>query len=227
MRNRGQRPLARAAATGGVTYLAGALLASLWVGAQPAGSLTDVPVRVREFAPVSTLTDPTLAGLVGEVSRPTLAAWVYANAHLVRVVEWSYPTTGAVVPNLVLTGSPGRLVLLAVPPAVLASAGGFLARNETPGTVDDLPLLRLSLPAGAVRGMAVWVGYLPAAVIAAFATSAPTSHPSLAPFAPGLVGAVVLMGVAYPLAFGGLGGWLATRLRSARASATNEPGPAS
>ena len=217
MRAHGQWPLVRAAVGGVAASVAGYLVAFLWVGGGFAGAVRGVPVRVRSFATASTVPDPTLLELVGAVPRTTLAAWVHANAHLVRVVEWSYPTTGATVPNLLLAGEPGRLLLFAVPPALLGLAGAILARGTTPGTYDELPLVRLALPAGAVRGTAVWVGYLPAAVLAAFVASAPTSNPSLAPFAPGLVGTVVLMGFVYPLVFGGLGGWLATRVVAARA----------
>jgi hypothetical protein len=51
-------------------------------------------------------------------------------------------------------------------------------------------------------------------VLGAFLFSAPTNHAALAPFAPSLVGAVVLAGIVYPLVFGGLGGWLEVRYRS-------------
>lgn len=220
----------RAAALGVVAYLAGYLLAYGWLGRTAAGLAADVSVSVRAGAPgLSPVVERTLASLVGtEIAPWTWAGWLWSNAHFVRVVEWSYPTSTVAVPNLLVAGDATWLVLFGVPPLLLAVAGANAARREPAGTVDELPVLRLRLPAGAVRGMGVWVGYLPATVLGAFLFSTPTAHAALAPLAPGLVTTFVLAGLLYPLVFGGLGGWLGTRLRARadRASA-DEPSPAS
>lgn len=220
----------RAATLGVAAYLAGFLFTQTWLGRTAAGVVNDVPVSVRAGAPgLSPTVEPTLLSLVGgDVPVTTWAGWLWSNAHLVRVVEWSYPTSTVAVPNLLVAGDPRWLGLFAVPPLLLAVAGALAARREQAGTVAELPVLRLTLPAGAVRGMGLWVGYLPAAVLGAFLFSTPTSHAALAPLAPGLVGSVVIAGLLYPLAFGGLGGWLGTWLRSrADRSAADEASPIS
>lgn len=223
----GRFQIGRAAALGAAAFLVGYLTTYAWLGGRVAGLAAEVPVRVRAAAPgLGTVAERTLASLVGtDVPATTLAGWLWLNAHFVGVVEWSYPTSTVAVPNLLFAGDASWLVLFTVPPVLLAVAGALAAHGESAGTVAELPVLRLTLPAGAVRGMGVWVGYLPATVLGAFLFSAPTSHASLAPFAPSLVGAVVIAGFAYPLAFGGLGGWLGTRLRSrADRSTADEPG---
>lgn len=206
----------RTAALGTAAYLVGVLLTYAWLGRTASALAADVTVEVRAAAPGrGAVAEQPLSSLVGpEVDPATWAGWLWSNAHFVGVVEWSYPTSTVGVPNLVFVGDATWLVLFAAPPLLLAAAGALAAHGESAGTVAELPVLRLTLPAGAVRGMGVWVGYLPASVLGAFLFSTPTSHASLAPFAPSLVGAFVIAGGLYPLAFGGLGGWLGSRLRS-------------
>lgn len=220
----------RAAALGIAASLAGYLVTFVWLGRTAAGLAADVSISVRAGAPgLSPVVDRTLASLVGTEVAPWIwTGWLWSNAHFVRVVEWSYPTSTVAVPNLLVAGDATWLALFAVPPLLLAVAGGIAARHETAGTVAELPVLRLRLPAGAVRGMGVWVGYLPAAVLGAFLVSTPTTHAALAPLAPGLASTFVLAGLLYPLAFGGLGGWLGTRLRARSDPASaGEPNPRS
>lgn len=220
----------RAAALGAAAYLVGVLLTDAWLGQTASAVAADVTVEVRAAAPGrGAVAEQPLASLVGpDIDPATWAGWLWSNAHFVGVVEWSYPTSTVAAPNLLFAGDASWLVLFAVPPVLLAVAGALAARGESADTVAELPVLRLKLPAGAVRGMGVWVGYLPATVLGAFLFSVPTSHAALAPFAPSLVGAVLIAGLAYPLAFGGLGGWLGPRLRSrADRSTADEPGAAS
>lgn len=206
----------RAAGLGAAAFLVGYLTTYAWLGGRGAGLAADVTVRVRAGAPgPGTVAERTLASLVGpDVPVTTWAGWLWSNAHFVRVVEWSYPTSTVAVPNLLFAGDASWVALFAVPPVLLAVASALAAHGESAGTVAELPVLRLTLPAGAVRGMGVWVGYLPATVLGAFLFSTPTSDASLAPFAPSLVGAFVVAGVLYPLVFGGLGGWLGVRFQS-------------
>lgn len=229
MRSIGRRfQVGWAAALGVAAYLAGYLVTYAWLGRTAAGLTADVPVSVRAGAPgLSPVVERTLASLVGtEMAPSTWAGWLWSNAHFVRVVEWSYPTSTVAVPNLLIAGEATWLALFAVPPLLLAVGGALAARREQAGTVAELPVLRLTLPAGAVRGMGLWVGYLPAAVLGAFLFSTPTAHAALAPLAPGLVSTFIIAGLLYPLAFGGLGGWLGTRLRAER-SPVDETSPAS
>lgn len=205
----------QAAALGVAAYLAGYFVTFSWLGRTAGGLAADVSVSVRAGAPgLNPVVERTLASLVGaEIAPSTWAGWLWSNAHFVRVVEWSYPTSTVGVPNLLVAGDASWLALFAVPPLFLAVAGALAARRESAGTVAELPVIRLTLPAGAVRGMGLWVGYLPSVVLASFRFSMPTAHAALAPLAPGLVGTVVVAGFLYPLGFGGLGGWLGTWLR--------------
>lgn len=220
----------RAATLGAAAYLAGYLVTYVWLGDRVPGLAAEVPVRVRAAAPgLGTVAERTLASLVGtDVPATTWAGWLWSNAHFVGIVEWSYPTSTVAVPNLLFAGDASWLVLFAVPPVFLVVAGALSAQGESAGTVAQLPVVRLTLPAGAVRGMGIWVGYLPAAILGGFLFSAPTSHAALAPFAPSLAGSFVITGLLYSLAFGSLGGWLGTRLRGrANRSAADESSPAS
>lgn len=183
---------------------------------------SEATVRVRADAPDRTASEAILATFVGtDVARSTWAGWLWSNAHFVRVVEWSYPTSTVTVRNLLFAGDSSWLVLFAVPPVFLIVAGALAARRAPVGTVAELPAFRIKLPAAAVRGMGVWVGYLPLTVLGTFLFSVPTDHATLAPFAPSLVGAIVIAGFAYPVIFGGIGGWLGAqrRSRSGRAEA--------
>lgn len=220
----------RAAGLGAAAYLVGFLLTYAWLGRSASAVAADVTVKVRAAAPGrGAVAEQPLSSLVGaDIDPATWAGWLWSNAHFVGVVEWSYPTSTVAVPNLLFAGDASWLVLFAVPPVLLAAAGALAARGESADTVAELPVLRLRLPAGAVRGMGVWVGYLPISVLGAFGFSTPTAHAGLAPFAPSLVGAFVIAGLGYPLAFGGLGGWLGPRLRSRDdRSPADEPSAAS
>lgn len=210
-----QFPIARAALSGATAYLCGYLLTYIWLGSEAAGLVTGVTVRVRPGGPGGMTTEPSLASLTGSPLDPvTWAGWLWANAHFVPIVEWSYPASDVTVPNLVLAGNPSWLGLVLLPPVLLMAAGGIAARRSQHGHVATLPVLRVQLPAGLVRGMAVWIGYLPATVFAAFLFSSPTTNDALSPFAPSLVGAFALAGMAYPIVFGGLGGWWGAWLRA-------------
>lgn len=65
--------------------------------------------------------------------------------------------------------------------------------------------------------MMIIVGYLPLAVLGAviFAISEPMGYRGISP---SLLWSILLMGIGYPLLFGGLGGWLATKDFFARAA---------
>lgn len=209
----GRYAVARDAAWGVAAYLAGYLLTYGWLGGRAASIATEVPVRIRMGEPGSFVGDSSLATLVGGGLEPSAwAGWLLYNAHFVEVVEWSYPLSDVAVPNLLLAGGGTLPVLFALPPVALALAGALAARNVRPDTVAEFPVLRVALPAGVVRGMGVTPGYLPLAVVGAFLFSVPTANESLAPFAPGLLASALVVGLLYPLVFGGFGGWLGARV---------------
>jgi hypothetical protein len=128
-----------------------------WLGERVASLAAGVTVGVRAAAPGrSAVAERPLTSLVGtDVDLTTWAGWLRSNAHFVGVVEWSYPTSPVAVPNLLFAGDASWLIRFAVPPTFLAVAGALAARDESAGTVTELPLLRLKLPACAVRGMGI------------------------------------------------------------------------
>ncbi|WP_231554255.1 hypothetical protein [Halobellus rufus] len=102
---------------------------------------------------------------------------------------------GSTAVNLISRGDAFPSALFVVPPLVLVIAGALVAvagRSESP----------LS---GAVAGASVALGYLPLAVAGAFAFSISVGDSSAGPT---LVTAILLAGLVYPLAFGGVGGAL-------------------
>jgi hypothetical protein len=115
--------------------------------------------------------------------------WVVYNAHFVRTDAW------LALNFIELSAEPLVLpaaVYYAIPVAVLTGGGWAVARRA---------------PAGArrvVAGASVVAGYLPAVAVGALAVTTPEGGPELVP-------AVLLAGVAYPVAFGTVGGLLADR----------------
>jgi hypothetical protein len=82
------------------------------------------------------------------------------------------------------------------------------------------PTIRGVLPAGVNHGMLVVTGYLPLTIAGALILS--ISRPwEYSGVSPDLLMSVVVMGLIYPLVFGGIGGWLSTKFTSPQ-----EPGSA-
>ena len=132
--------------------------------------------------------------------------WLYYNAH---VVATRVPTVGGGgrTVNFVSRSDGGWLVVLyALVPAVLVLAGAAVARYENadrPGTA-------------AASGAAVIVGYLPLAVLGAFAFA--HTFGGDVRVAPDLLTAIALAGIVYPAFFGAVGGALWSWLSSALGS---------
>lgn len=204
-----RRPLTWAATLGVGAYASGFLAIYAWLGGQVGTMANEVTAHV-EFSTAETtvVSDPTLAALVGDggLSATTWAGWLFHSAHFVPL-DVTNPAvrfgTGS-VPNLVLAaeGSLVTLVLL-LPPVLLALAGG-LASLGRPGPT-----------AGARRGATVVVGYLPLAVAGALVFVAEPSIWRRGAVGPDLLASVLLMGLAYPVVFGGVGGWLRGALADA------------
>lgn len=115
--------------------------------------------------------------------------WVVYNAHHVRTRAWLALNFIELAADELLVPA---VVYYAIPPLVL-TGGGWLAAG------------RAHTGAGRVlAGAAVAAGYLPAATAGAVATSTPDVAPEFVP-------AVLLAGIAYPVAFGTVGGLLADR----------------
>lgn len=197
-----RRPLTWAATLGVGAYVTGFLATYAWLGGQVGTMANEVTAHV-EFSTAETtvVSDPTLAALVGDggPSATTWAGWLFHSAHFVPLdVTNSVARFGtASVPNLVLAAE-GSLVtlLLLLPPVLLAVAGG-LASWGRPGSM-----------AGARRGATVAAGYLPLAVAGALVFVAEPTLWRRGAVGPDLLASVLLMGLVYPVVFGGLGGWL-------------------
>jgi hypothetical protein len=175
--------LGTGAVAGAAAYALGYLLTFVW---QSGG----VDERLRAFNFVAEL-------LGGDVI-PTWkgVAWLFYNAHFVST---NVPAlAGSRTVNFISSGEFPAL-LYVVPPLFLGVAGLAAARYVAAADPGD----------GARAGATVAVGYLPLAVGVALASTYSVGENSLAPE---LLTAVLLAGVVYPLAFGALGGVLATAL---------------
>ena len=115
------------------------------------------------------------------------AGWAFLDGHFVGT---TYP--GGTI-DMVAMGSVQFLYL--VPPLLLLLAGGVVARAAGSTTPRD----------GLIQGITVAIGYLPMAVIFAMLLQHANVQPSL-------LRALVVAGLVYPVAFGGIGGALAAVL---------------
>lgn len=207
--------LLRAALFGGGAYLVGYLLTFAWLGGRTAEMAGTIHATVRYGGESAVTSQPTLAMLLGDGggAATTWAGWLFYSAHLVpfSVDVADLPASGsATVPNVVLAAeAPLVGALFAVPPLLLAGAGALAAR----GAPDGAGLL----PAATRRGMLVAIGYVPLAVAGALAFVATPAIWRRGAVAPDPLLSVLLMGLLYPVLFGGLGGWLSTRLTASRA----------
>ncbi|WP_418286213.1 transporter [Halorubrum sp. DTA46] len=125
--------------------------------------------------------------------------WLFYNSHF---VETEIPSLvgGVRSLSLIAEADGGSLTLLyAVPPLLLIVAG--LAAARVAGAVEPAD--------GARSGAFVVAGYLPLAVIGAFAFRYSVGEGVVAP---DLITAALLAGVVYPVAFGAIGGAVATLL---------------
>ena len=183
----------RGAAAGAAAYLLGYVLVYAWQASAVEESLQGVNF---------------VAELFGGQTVPAWKAvgWLYYNAHVVAI---RVPAVGggSRSVNLLDRAEDGSLVVLyLLVPLLLALAGAAIARYgdaDRPGTA-------------AAAGAAVVVGYLPLAVVGAFAF-AHTFGGDIR-VAPDLITAVALAGVVYPAFFGAVGGalwsWLSSVLGS-------------
>jgi len=120
--------------------------------------------------------------------------------------------------EIVLAGLPIPPVLLFAVPVVLLAAGGFLINERSR---EALPTPETAVASGS----AVVLGYLPPAVIGA--SMIRFRNPRVLFGGIDLVGAVLLAGIVYPVAFGGLGGyvWHAWRRWESGASTSGSDDP--
>ncbi|WP_254536231.1 transporter [Halomarina litorea] len=143
----------------------------------------------------------TLVGLFGGGTLPTwkAVAWLYFNAHFVDVRLAAAGRSEAV--NFVSRSTGNAPLLYLLPPLALVCTVALTMR------VMDVRTLR----AGVVGGAAALLGY----GVAALAMASLSAHAfGTVVVSVGVVTAVALAGVGYPLVFGTLGGALSAQLRS-------------
>lgn len=204
-------PFVRATGWGLCASLVGYAVTFLWSGGYSRDVATKVVVGFQSGAG----SDTRLAFLLvdGGVSDTTWAGWLFANAHLVPITTGNFPfSAGTLVPNILLAApSPRYLLLFAVPPITLCLAGALVSRHTTRGLTTVSPSLGLRLPNSAVRGASITMGYVPCVVVGAVLFSATTVDARVEMLAPDLFLSLLVAGLLYPMLFGGLGGWIATK----------------
>lgn len=196
-------------------YFLGYCLSFLWAGEYSQKAASEVVIRFQAQSQSGDVSDTTLAFLLadGGVADTTWAGWLFANAHLVPITTGNFPfSAGSLVPNILLAAPSSRyLLLFAVPPVTLCLAGALVAQRTTRGLTTVSASLGLRLPNSVVGGASVSIGYLPCAVLGAVLLSARTVDARVEMLAPDLFLSLLVGGLLYPVVFGALGGWLATK----------------
>lgn len=180
MANTAPFPVARGVASGVCAWLTGYLLVYVLA--------------------VSAVRSSTLAQLIGAVTGGSdwrLVGWLFYSAHF---SESTVPELfGGETINLVSVMADASVLLLAIPPTLLILAG-VAVRAGGP---------TLSTTTAATHGLAVVLGYLPAALLGGIVLTVGTSGVSAGPTPFSVIG---LVGIAYPAVFGPLGALVGNRL---------------
>ncbi len=207
-RNRGQGPGGRGQGPGGSpqggTRSGGIDFGSLpWVSGAVQGAsyffvslITISLVVFVDFILISSGGGGGPGGVSGGSGQVLLYAlgWLFYSAHFVDLSAGALGTQN-LVELLGLAGLPSYVYYL-LPPVFLFLAGRSIARSTGHAGMRDEEL--------AARGATALAGYLPAAVLGSVVLTRNGVGPELST-------TVLLMGVGYPLVFGGLGGFLAKR----------------
>jgi len=214
-------PVVRGLVFGLAAYLLGYFAAFLLAGPAVADRVSGAMVPYAGTnLPIAEVSD-------GPVSPATAAGWLLYSGHLVPVAAGAFPVSDGSLGNLALTGGPGALAALAVPPVAL-TAGGWAVAAPVATPRPGLRTARVSLsglgrevrvPVAGLRGTALLVGYLPAAYAGCLVFSVGESGGALPTVGPDMVLGVTVAGLAYPIVFGGFGGLLAGLWASRRAPA--------
>lgn len=168
---------------GALAFLLG--YAAIWVVASL--TLTTIPI--------------TFGGLGDPVPNWKVIGWVFYRAHNAMIAGLGFSVTGVVFSGPAARSYAGTLIdspaVFVVPPILLTLAGYAATRMSA------------SPESYARRGASIVRGYLPLAVAGMLLTIS-TEHLCLFVY-PEPVSSVALVGLAYPLAFGALGGVVAAR----------------
>lgn len=130
-----------------------------------------------------------------------LVGWVFYGAHFVSVSAGVFGG-GNVIDFLAIGGLPTGLYYV-VPPIFLFLAGRSVARSNGHVSMESGRL--------ATYGATVVAGYLPLALVGNYAFTKQGVGPNMATVGPDMAATLLVMGVVYPLVFGGLGGYLSDR----------------
>lgn len=188
-----ERNVGRMAGIGGAAGIAAYVLGYLLTYVTQRGSVDE---ELRRFN--------VAAELFGGDPIPSWQAvgWLFYNAHTVDTEIPGLGLGGDLTVNFVASADEWALTLLYLVPPVLLLGAGFLTAALS--RVD-------SSSAGGVAGAFVVVGYLPLAVAGTVVFAYALGDGSIAP---DTITAVVLAGVVYPIAFGGIGGAIAGEITS-------------
>jgi len=211
--------LVRSFVLGAAAYLSGYLVTLAWLGNRITPIADDVTADITYNSAETTIaTEPSLSSIIeqfGGISSNMWAGWLFSNAHFVPLsLGISGKGTSASIPNILFEAEESSLLILfLIPPITLILSGWVSGRLSR-------PTIRGVLPAGVNHGMLVVTGYLPLTIAGAliFSISRPWEYSGVSP---DLLMSVVVMGLIYPLVFGGIGGWLSTKFTSPQ-----EPGSA-
>lgn len=203
--------LVRSFVLGAAAYLSGYLITFVWLGDRITPIADHVPASITHFgrAGNTIVSEPLLTDLIkelGGISSTVWAGWLFSNAHFVPLrLDTSIRLTTESIPNILLVAPQSSLLILfLIPPIALLITGWLSGRLGRP-SVDGM------LPAGSKQGLLVVIGYLPLTVagILLFSVSRPMDGFGIGP---NLLLGVLVMGIIYPVIFGGIGGWLSTKV---------------
>lgn len=218
--------LVRSFVLGAVAYLSGYLVTFVWLGNRITPIADHVRAEIIHFGPTGLTigSEPSLTDLINEfggISSSVWAGWLFSNAHFVPLkLDTSFRVTTQSIPNILLVAEQSSLLFLfLIPPIALLVAGWLSGRLSRPSVGS-------SLPAGASQGLSVVIGYLPLTVAGVLLFSVSRSMDGFG-IGPQFLPAVLVMGIIYPVIFGGIGGWLSTKVPGVLDSSDQAPEEAS
>jgi hypothetical protein len=197
-------PLERAIPAGVVAYLVGYFSAYLAVAPRADALLRGVTVDIGYGGGV----EPLFELLEPAPETWKVVGWFFHAAQHSKLVNPQLQTGRAVKVDLVAASGGAYQALYLVAPVALFVAGYVVARTATTYGVRGEDY----------AGAAVALGYLPCAAAGGLLYT--VGHPAVGP---DLLSTVFLVGVAYPVAFGWLGGFVA-RMRT-RSTRSPDPTP--
>ncbi|MFB6360062.1 MAG: hypothetical protein ABEH59_01940 [Halobacteriales archaeon] len=202
--------LVRSFVLGALAYLSGYLITFVWLGNRFTSIADHVSADLTHIGPEGTTiaTESSLSYFIeqlGGISSTVWAGWLFSNAHFVPLeLETSFRVTTESIPNILLAAEQSSLLILfLIPPIALLIAGWLSGRASRPS-------IGAMLPAGASQGLLTITGYLPLTLAGVFLFSVSRSMDGFG-IGPDLLLGVVMMGILYPVIFGGIGGWLSTK----------------